>query len=86
MFTLDFWQALGLIGTGASVLGLWLTFAAKYNGDATRALTRDLVNALAAQTARQHEDTKTLLSRMDQAAEDRQRETRELIQALGGRP
>jgi hypothetical protein len=54
---MSWWAWFGVLvsagGLVASILGAWMTFAARWNGEATRALTRTLTLALAEQTAQQ---------------------------------
>jgi hypothetical protein len=58
-------------GFVASILGAWVTYAARWNGERTRELQRQL-----------HNDTLAVLERMDQRADERHRETIEAIRAL----
>jgi hypothetical protein len=82
--TMSFWELFSLVliavGLGASVLGAWVTYAARWNGERTRELIRTL-----------HADTQQtlgllgeILERMDQRADERQREVISAIQALRG--
>ncbi len=72
---MGFWELLGVAlssaGLFASVLGAFLTYAARKNGEATRELIRSMEERMTG-----------LLARMDQRADDRHREVIELIKAL----
>jgi len=72
---MGFWEFLGVAlssaGLFASILGAFLTYAARKNGEATRALIRGMEERLS-----------QLLDRMDQRADERHREVVELIKAL----
>jgi len=63
----------GAGGLVASVLGAWLTYAAKWNGERTRALVRELQSEIV-----------TVLERMDQRADERHREFLQALQTLRG--
>jgi hypothetical protein len=73
---MSFWEIFATIGMAAglfaSILGAWLTYAARKNGEATRSLMDQI-----------HRETLEVLNRMDQRADERQREVVAAIQALG---
>jgi biopolymer transport protein ExbB/TolQ len=73
---MSFWEIFATIGTAAglfaAILGAWLTYAARKNGEATRSL-RDQI----------HRETLAVLDRMDQRADEKQREVIAAMQALG---
>ena len=93
---MTFWEVLSLIGFGATVLGAWLTASAYYNGRAIRALMRDFAGHFDRRHAEPHEmiremqqGTRALLERMDarmermdKRADDRHRDTLEVINTL----
>lgn len=72
---MTFWELLGIAlssaGLFASILGAFLTYAARQNGAATRDLIRTMEERLT-----------TLLERMDSQADNRHREVIEAIRAL----
>ena len=72
---MTFWELFGITlssaGLFASILGAFLTYAARKNGQATRDLIRSM-----------EERMTTLLERMDQKADERHREVIEVISAL----
>ena len=73
---MSFWGIFATVGAAAglfaSILGAWLTHAARKNGEATRGLMDQI-----------HRETLAVLDRMDQRADDRHREVIAAIQALG---
>jgi hypothetical protein len=73
---MSFWEIFATIGTAAglfaSILGAWLTYVARKNGEATRSLMDQI-----------HRETLEVLNRMDQWADERPREVIAAIQALG---
>lgn len=87
---MTFWELLGVAlssaGLFASILGAFLTYAARQNGEATRALIHG-THAETQALIRSMEERMTghfsqLLDRMDQRADERHREVVELIKAL----
>ena len=62
---------LGAAGLFASILGAFLTVASRHNGEATRALIREMQS-----------ETRALFDRMDQRADERHREVIEAIRTL----
>jgi hypothetical protein len=87
---MTFWEFLGVAlssaGLFASILGAFLTYAARKNGEATRALiggthaeTQALIRSM---EERMTGHFSQLLERMDQRADERHREVVELIKAL----
>jgi hypothetical protein len=72
---MTFWELFGITlssaGLFASILGAFLTYAARKNGQATRDLIRSM-----------EERMTTLLERMDQKADERHREVIEVITTL----
>ncbi|MBI3047210.1 MAG: hypothetical protein HYY76_02760 [Acidobacteria bacterium] len=76
---MGFWEFLGVAlssaGLFASILGAFLTYAARKNGEATRALIRSMEERMTGHFSQ-------LLERMDQRADERHREVVELIKAL----
>ena len=72
---MTFWELLGVAlssaGLFASILGAFLTYAARKNGEATRDLIRSMEERLS-----------RLLERMDQRADERHREVIGAISAL----
>lgn len=83
---MTFWEVLGvgLSSTGlfASILGAFLTYAARKNGEATRELIRSETETTRALIQTMEERMTTLLERMDQRADERHREAIEAIRAL----
>lgn len=61
----------GAGGLVASILGAWLTYAARWNGERTRELIREM-----------QAETRALLDRIDQRADERHRDTIDAIRAL----
>ena len=83
---MTFWELMGVAlssaGLFASILGAFLTYAARKNGEATRGLiqgseeaTRELIRSMEDRLA-------ALLDRMDVRADERHREVIEAIRAL----
>lgn len=76
---MGFWEFLGVAlssaGLFASILGAFLTYAARKNGEATRALIHSMEERMTAHFSQ-------LLERMDQRADERHRDVIELIKAL----
>lgn len=72
---MTFWEFLGVAlssaGLFASILGAFLTYAARKNGEATRDLIRTM-----------EERITDLLDRMDKRADERHREVIQIISAL----
>jgi hypothetical protein len=72
---MTFWEFLGVAlssaGLFASILGAFLTYAARTNGEATRELLRSM-----------EEHLTKLLARMNERADERHREVVEIISAL----
>jgi hypothetical protein len=72
---MNFWELFAIIGTAAgpfaSILGAWLTYAARRNGEATRSLMDQI-----------RRGTLAVLERMDQRADERHREVIAAIQTL----
>jgi hypothetical protein len=62
---MTFWEVLSVIGFGATVLGAWLTASSYYNGERTRALTRDL----AALSDQRHRETQEMIHEMHRGSE-----------------
>jgi len=87
---MSFWEFLGVAlssaGLFASILGAFLTYAARKNGEATRALTRsteaETRGLIQSMEQRMSAHFSQLLDRMDQRADERHREVIELIKAL----
>jgi len=79
---MSFWELFGLVATGmglfAFILGAWLTYAARQNGSATRALIREMQ----AETTGILDRMDARMERMDQRADERHREVIQVIQAL----
>jgi hypothetical protein len=73
---MSFWEILATIGTVAglfgSILGAWLTYAARKNGEVTRGLMDQI-----------HRETLAWHDRMDQRTDEGHREVIAVIQALG---
>jgi hypothetical protein len=84
---MSFWEAFAIICTAAglfaSILGAWLTYAARKNGEATRGLIGRMETNLRESAERTHRETLEVLNRMDQRADERHREVIAAIQALG---
>lgn len=82
---MTFWEQLGIVlssaGLFASILGAFLTYAARKNGEATRALTREMEERLT--TILEHMDQHT--ERMDQRADERHREVLEAFERMDQR-
>jgi hypothetical protein len=72
---------LGAAGLFASILGAWLSYAARHYGEATRTLIRELHE----QSEKRHEATQALIKEIHQAAETRHSEVIQAIQAIAGR-
>ncbi|MBI3302505.1 MAG: hypothetical protein HYZ72_10590 [Deltaproteobacteria bacterium] len=76
---MTFWEFLGIAlssaGLFASILGAFLTYAARKNGEATR----DLIRSMEERMTRHFSE---LLERMDKRADERHREVIETISAL----
>lgn len=83
---MTFWElmAVALSSTGlfASILGAFLTYAARKNGEATRELIRGSEDATRELTRSMEERLSALLDRMDLRADERHREVIEAIRAL----
>lgn len=92
---MTFWELFGVTvssaGLFASILGAFLTYAARKNGEATRDLIRameermsrhigELLDRMDRRAEEQHRETLQLVERMDQRADERHREA---IQAIG---
>ena len=73
--------ALGSAGLFASILGAWLSYAARHNGEATRSLIKEM-NTLA--EGRQ-KGTENLLREIWTTSEQRHREVIEAIEAISRR-
>jgi len=69
---MSFWEIVATIATAAglfaSILGAWLTYAARKNGEATRSMMQGI-----------HRETRELLAQMEQRAEEGRRRTSELL-------
>ena len=75
---MSFWEFLAVAltaGLFASILGAFLTYAARKNGEATR----DLIRSMEERTTKHFTE---LLERMDIRADERHREVVEVIRAL----
>jgi tellurite resistance protein len=71
------------VGVGVvSVLGVWLTGIAWWHGRATNKLITSSAEGTQALSTTTTTNTQTILERMDQQANQRQREMMEAIQAL----
>jgi hypothetical protein len=85
---MGWWEWFGVLaGSGglvASVLGAWLTYAARWNGERTRDLMRSTQADTQALLREMQAETRALLERMDQRADDRHREMLQVVQALRG--
>jgi DNA-binding PadR family transcriptional regulator len=83
---MTFWEFMGVAlssaGLFASILGAFLTYAARKNGEATRELIRSDSEATRELIRSMEERMAKLLERMDQRADERQREVIEAIRAL----
>lgn len=86
---MTFWEWLGIalssVGLFASVLGSFLTYAARQNGRATRDLiqsmeagTRDVLRGM-------EERTTDLIARIDQRADERHRDVLQLFERMDRR-
>lgn len=79
---MTFWELLGIAlssaGLFASILGAFLTYAARQNGTATRDLIRSMEERLTQLLERMDQRAE----RMDQRADERHREVIEAIGAL----
>jgi hypothetical protein len=73
---MSFWAIFATSGTAASlfgsILGAWLTYAARQNGEATHGLIDQI-----------HRETLAWHERMDRRADEGHREVMAVIQALG---
>lgn len=87
---MTFWEffalALSSAGLFASILGAFLTYAARKNGQATRDLIRSMEERMEERMKRHFIELAKhfgeLLERMDKRADDRNREMIEAIKAL----
>ena len=83
---MSFWEQFGLIATGmglfAAILGAWLTYAARQNGAATRALIREMQAETGHLIQEMQAETRQLLERMDIRADERHREMIEAIRTM----
>jgi hypothetical protein len=83
---MSFWELFGLMATGmglfASILGPWLTYAARQNGAATRALIRDTQAETRQLIEEMQAENRQLLERMDVRADERHREVIEAIRLM----
>ncbi|MBI3990296.1 MAG: hypothetical protein HY347_11855 [candidate division NC10 bacterium] len=87
---MTFWEFLGVAlssaGLFASILGAFLTYAARKNGEATRDLIRSMEERMEERMTKHFAElTKhfsQLLERMDERADERHREVIEVIRAL----
>lgn len=74
---MTWWEWLGLVATGAglfaSILGAWLTYAARWNGERTRELIREMQAQTQGTLAQMHRETLQVLDHMDARAEERHR-------------
>ena len=72
---MSFLELIGIVfsaaGLFASILGTFLTHASRQNGEATRALVREM-----------QAETRQLFDRIDQRADERHREVIEVIRAM----
>ena len=73
--SMSFLELIGIVlsasGLFASILGTFLTHASRQNGEATRALVREM-----------QAETRQLFDRIDQRADERHREVIEVIRAM----
>jgi hypothetical protein len=85
----------GAGGLVASILGAWLTYAARWNGQRTRevlrgtqadtqALLREMQASTQALLREMQTETQALLERMEQRADERHRELLQILQAFRG--
>ena len=90
---MSFWEFLGVAlssaGLFASILGAFLTYAARKNGQATRDLIRSMEERMTTVLQRmdqradeRHRDVIEAFERMDQRADERHRDVIEVIRAL----
>lgn len=80
-----FWGvALSSAGLFASILGAFLTYATRKNGEATRDLIRSMEERMTKYFAELAKHFSQLLERMDEQADERHREVIEVIRALKG--
>ena len=83
---MTFWEMLGVTassaGLFASILGAFLTYAARKNGEATRELIRSTEGATRELIRSMEERMTNLLARMDERADERHRDVMEVIRAL----
>jgi hypothetical protein len=81
---MTFWEFLGVAlssaGLFASILGAFLTYAARKNGEATRGL----ISSMEERMTKHFAELAKILERMDQRADDRHREVIQAISALKG--
>lgn len=79
---MTFWELLGITlsaaGIFASILGAFLAYAARKNGEATRELIRSMEERMTKHFA----ELAKLLERMDERADERHRDMIEVIRAL----
>lgn len=83
---MSFWELFALVlsaaGLFASILGAFLTYAARKNGEATRALIRSVEDATRELIRGMEERMAALLERMDLRADERHREVTEALRSL----
>lgn len=90
---MSFWEFSGVVvssaGLFASILGAFLTYAARKNGEATRDLIRAMDERMGKHFAEmdkraneRHSEVAELLERMDRRADERHREALQMIDAL----
>jgi len=94
---MTFWEFLGVAlssaGLFASILGAFLTYAARKNGEATRDLIRtmeermtkhstDVLDRMDKRADERHREVTELVDRLDKHADERHREVLQMISAL----
>ena len=90
---MSFWELLAVVlssaGLFASILGAFLTYAARKNGEATRELIRTMeertnkhFTEMDKRANERHGEVTELLERMDRRADERHREALQMIDAL----
>ena len=93
---MSFWELLGVVvssaGLFASILGAFLTYAARKNGEATRELIRAMeertnkhFTEMDKRANERHGEVTELLERMDRRADERHREVADLLDRMDRR-
>lgn len=86
---MTFWETFAILSTTAGlfalILGAWLTYAARKNGEATRSLMEHMEKRPGESMERVHRETLEVLKRMDEGADKRHLETFEVLERMDRR-